>query len=96
MRRRQGHGRPVGTLTAAYRFSQFEERQPELGDVTFQVEHAGGEPRVLKRGYLLVGIEETESRSRPYRLIFERLDYGDAWERVRRGAPWWCWFNSPS
>lgn len=94
--RRVGHGRPVGSVTAAYRFSWHRELgEPQLGDVTFETPGEGGDPFEIKRAFLLVGIEETASRARPYRLIFERLDWADALARVDAGDRFWYWHSAP-
>jgi hypothetical protein len=87
---RPGHGRPVGTTTAAYRFSwPSHVEPPEFGDVTCETAYEGGDPAELERAFLVVGIEETASRARPYRIILERL----AWDPDR--VPDWTWFKSP-
>lgn len=90
--RRPGHHRPIGSETAWSRFT-WEGPAPQLCDVTFEVTGPGGDPAELERGFELVGIVETSSPERPYRLKFERLEYSDALARVASGATTWTWWR---
>lgn len=73
----------MGTVTRPWRFSWPKDREPpHLGDVCLQTVGPSGDPEEVERAFLLVGIEETSSRARPYRLIFERLGWEDALRRI--------------
>lgn len=90
---RPGHHRPLGTVTWM-RFPHWtHERAPELGDVVSQISCEGAEDAdVLRRSYLIVGLEETRTG---YRLLLERVEYGTlpdppSWQKI------WAFFNAPS
>lgn len=59
---RPGHHRPVGSLTAAWRFHWHSDEPPTLGDVAFETSGPGGDPEECERAFLLVGVEETGPR----------------------------------
>lgn len=90
---RPGHHRPLGTVTAPWRFTWGAPLEPpQLGDVALQTPYDGGDPDELRRAYLVVGIEETASRARPYRITFERVAYDTQPEPGRRV---WHFHNLP-
>lgn len=91
--RRPGHHRPVGSLTAAWRFSWNGDEPPTLGDVCFETYGPGGDPDECERAFLLVGIEETGGTVCPYRLTFERLAWDAALELLAGGARTWCFYH---
>lgn len=72
---RPGHHRPLGTTTWM-RFVDWPAavRPPELGDVAYQQSGPGaGDEDLVRRAYLVVGLEETRTG---YRLLVERVEYG--------------------
>lgn len=51
-----------------------------------------GDPDELERAFLVVGVEETSSKKRPYRIIFERVAYDTPPAQGRR---LWCFYRIP-
>lgn len=70
--KRRGHGRPVGTITARFRFRVFADSDytPQLGHLMVET------PLDVERAYRIVGIEETRDPRR-YGLYLERLAWSD-------------------
>lgn len=86
---RPGHHRPIGSTTAPWRFSWSTLRPPQLGDIA--LESGAGGAGAVQRAFLCIGIEETTSKRRPYRLTFERLAWDDAYIRLYESGAAHVW-----
>lgn len=70
MPQRSGHTRPEGSEWRMRMHSCDPSEPPLLGDLCFE------EPFELRRGFEIVGVEETRSPA-VYRLILKRLEWED-------------------
>lgn len=71
-----------------------ESRLPDLGDVASQISAAGvDDADVIRRSYLVVGIEEGRKRDR-FHLVMERVEYGTLPEPLDADKVWF-FYNLP-
>jgi hypothetical protein len=81
---RVGHTRPVGTDWKMRLHSwQDAERPPAINDLVWE------QPEELKRGFRVVGVEETRSPT-TFRVVLERLAWMEFMRLLGFGYPSWC------
>lgn len=69
-----------------------DRRQPQLGDVAYQVSGEDADDHdLVRRAYLVVGVIETRTG---YRLVMERVAYGTLPASDDELALW-TWWNVP-